>query len=211
MNMLLKKSGNEFNGWFVSFTTDEADKFDGNAKMFRSNTVDDWYPEEVQRSKMQEHQWETLAKAPAKKSKGAARRARNAAKKAKELADSCRTIVYRPHHWMDAGDNEELATEDVSEQQPKCEEPSGPPEDWDTEAMLEYGFTDAHYQLTFDSDDEEEEEEVVVVKQELSAPVIDWDAGVSHTRRNSEAENWDQNQDDEPLRYDAIAKKWIWQ
>lgn len=267
--MKLRKSGNELNGMFVSYDTDEVSLFTGNNTMIRNDTVDDWVPEEIMISTLREEQWYKLAKAPAKKSnqpkksKGGKSKGRKSkgGKKVQEPINEG-VVYYKPHDWIYV--QEKTATENADQQPTTAEKPAARTElDWDDQMMLESGYVDAHFQLWFDTDDEEEQEhakhtpveeerkpatenaqqqlttsEKPAARTELDwdeemmlesgytdahyqlsfdtddeeekpTPVEEWNEGVSHTRHNS-VENWDQKEEDEPLWYNRATKTWVW-
>lgn len=194
--MMLRKSGNELNGLFAMFEGDDVNMFNDNHTMVFNRTVGDWASERVMLDEERDHHWKTLVNAPkksnAKKSKKSKKNF-NSAKLANNPKPANETIVHKPHEGVCTEQNcwfcrkgfasktivykphkgvcakEECFCHEKHIELPKFKPSKGQPEDWDLEIMLESGFTDAHYQLSFETDDEDE------------SSAEDWDAEVDYT------------------------------
>ncbi|MES1922155.1 hypothetical protein MHBO_003671 [Bonamia ostreae] len=196
---------------FIMFENDDAEIFNRNNDMVYDRTVDGWMSEELMKANAREQQWKTLANASAKKSKNSKKskksnnwKSSNNAKTANNPKPSNETSAYKPHSWICTGKHDEQIVErqeatiafkphlwmitanNAQTTKPKKNDAESQT-DRDVQEMLESGYTDAHYQLNFDTDDEEEEEE----DWEAESQVVDLDAGVTiRQRRDSMGEDW---------------------
>lgn len=232
INRVLKESGNECNGMLVMFESDDAEIFSRNTNMVHNRTVDGWMPEELLVEQENKQQWQKLLNAPAKKS--GSKKAKKSWKSWKPKAankpetttnevvvrkhpkgkcgqQNCRccdgfaskTIVYKTHtgpcHNPECFCHEKYIDYEYKLKQGESE---------DVKNMMESGFTDAHHQLSFETDDESPEE--------------DWDAEIEAEeealrRRNEQQvdtiatnEDWDRKEATPPLWYDGAQKEWVW-
>lgn len=192
--MMLRKSGNELNGLFAMFEGDDAKMFSRNNTMLLNYAVDDWVSEEALAAEAREYKWKTLVNAPKKSNAKKSKKNFNNAKLANNPKPANETIVYKPHEGVCTEEScwfcrkgfanktivykphkgvcakEECFCHENANEQPKFKPIKGQPEDWDLEIMLESGYTDAHHQLSFETDDEEDE-----------THAEDWDVEVDHT------------------------------
>lgn len=208
MNRMLKMTGNEFNGMFITFEDDDVEMFNRNNDMVYDRTVDGWMSEEVMKERERELRWEILAnaskarehnKSKAKKSSNERKSAKPAkttkpAKTANNDPEPAKLRVYKPN-WICAVKCEDKPRKaivfkpdawvdtdndaQITTIPPKKNESKT---DREEREMLESGYTDAHYRLNFDTDDTDWDAE---------SRVVDWDAGVTiRQRRDSMGEDW---------------------